>query len=109
MWCSSSISARDSSSLEDQPPLDVASDAPLAGRKLIRRAAEHLRRIHPLLIRSHNFEVVPARLEFDAKRTSLVHLTQRDCDRIADKLRNRPRKRLGFRTPAESYLLNTAA
>jgi IS30 family transposase len=31
------------------------------------------------------------------------HLTQADCDRIADKLNNRPRERLGFRTPAEMF------
>jgi IS30 family transposase len=47
--------------------------------------------------------------QYAPKRTSLAHLTQRDCDRIADKLNNRPRKRLGFRTPAECYLLNAAA
>ena len=37
------------------------------------------------------------------KRTSMEHLTQRDCQRIADKLNRRPRKRLGFRTPEEVY------
>jgi transposase, IS30 family len=41
--------------------------------------------------------------QYAPKRTSLAHLTQADCDRIAAKLNNRPRKRLGFRTPAECY------
>lgn len=31
------------------------------------------------------------------------HLTQVDCDKIAAKLNNRPRERLGFRTPAEVF------
>jgi transposase, IS30 family len=31
------------------------------------------------------------------------NLTQAECDRIADKLNNRPRERLGFRTPAEVF------
>lgn len=37
------------------------------------------------------------------KRVSMARLTQRACDRIADQLNNRPRKRLGFKTPAELY------
>ena len=37
------------------------------------------------------------------KRFSMAHITQRDCDRIADHLNRRPRKRLGYRTPAELY------
>ena len=37
------------------------------------------------------------------KRRSMAGLTQRDCQRIADKLNRRPRKRLGFRTPEEAY------
>ena len=37
------------------------------------------------------------------KRRSMVDLTQRECQRIADKLNRRPRKRLGFRTPEEVY------
>ena len=37
------------------------------------------------------------------KRTSMEHLTQQDCQRIADKLNRRPRKRLAFRTPEEVY------
>jgi IS30 family transposase len=38
------------------------------------------------------------------KRTSQAGITQRDCDRIAKKLNNRPRKRLGYRTPEECFL-----
>jgi transposase, IS30 family len=37
------------------------------------------------------------------KRTSLAHLTQRDCHAIARALNQRPRKRLGYRTPEECY------
>jgi len=37
------------------------------------------------------------------KRTSMEHLTQADCQRIADRLNRRPRKRFGFRTPEEVY------
>jgi IS30 family transposase len=37
------------------------------------------------------------------KRTSFAHITQADCDRIAEKLNSRPRKRLGYRTPEECY------
>ena len=37
------------------------------------------------------------------KGTSLAHLTQHDCDRLAAKLNRRPRKRLGYRTPEECY------
>lgn len=37
------------------------------------------------------------------KRASMAHLTQCDCDRIAQQLNNRPRKRLGYRTPVEVY------
>ena len=47
--------------------------------------------------------------QYAPKRTSLAHLTQADCDRIANKLNNRPRKRLAFRTPAECYLRPPAA
>ena len=38
------------------------------------------------------------------KRTSMEHVTQRDCQRIATKLNRRPRKRLGYRTPEECYV-----
>ena len=37
------------------------------------------------------------------KRQSMALITQRHCSRIAHKLNNRPRKRLGFRTPRECY------
>lgn len=37
------------------------------------------------------------------KRVSMQCVTQRDCQRIADKLNRRPRKRLGFKTPEEVY------
>ena len=37
------------------------------------------------------------------KRQSMAHLTQHDCNRIAATLNNRPRKRLGYRTPEECY------
>jgi IS30 family transposase len=37
------------------------------------------------------------------KRTSMADLTQWGCTRIAEKLNNRPRKRLGYRTPRECY------
>jgi IS30 family transposase len=47
--------------------------------------------------------------QYAPKRTSLAHLTQLDCDRIADKLNNRPRRRLGFRTPRECYEINSAS
>jgi len=38
------------------------------------------------------------------KRASMAHLDQPNCNRIATKLNNRPRKRLGFRTPEECYV-----
>ena len=37
------------------------------------------------------------------KGKSMEHLTQADCDRIADKLNARPRKRYNWRTPQELY------
>ena len=37
------------------------------------------------------------------KGHSMAHLTQRQCNRIAQKLNDRPRKKLGFRTPLECY------
>jgi IS30 family transposase len=37
------------------------------------------------------------------KRTSMAKLTQEECDRIAQHLNDRPRKRLGFLTPTECY------
>jgi IS30 family transposase len=47
--------------------------------------------------------------QYAPKRTSLAHLTQNDCDSIARRLNNRPRKRLAYRTPAECYELHSAA
>ena len=38
------------------------------------------------------------------KRTSLAHVTQADCDRIAYELNTRPRKRLGYKTPEDCYV-----
>ena len=37
------------------------------------------------------------------KRSSMAHVTQRQCDAIASKLNSRPRKRLGYRTPEECF------
>jgi len=37
------------------------------------------------------------------KRISMAQLTQRDCEAIARRLNQRPRKRLGYRTPEECY------
>ncbi len=37
------------------------------------------------------------------KGTNLSHITQQQCDRIAEQLNNRPRLRLGFKTPNEVY------
>lgn len=42
--------------------------------------------------------------QYFRKRASMEHLTQRDCQRVADTLNRRPRKRLGFRTPEEVYV-----
>jgi IS30 family transposase len=42
------------------------------------------------------------------KRTSMADITQRDCTRIAAALNSRPRKRLGFLTPAEAYEKKTS-
>jgi IS30 family transposase len=42
------------------------------------------------------------------KRTSMDDLTQAECDRIANKLNARPRKRYGYRTPAELYHKTTS-
>jgi IS30 family transposase len=37
------------------------------------------------------------------KRRSMAHVSQRHCSRIAQRLNNRPRKRLDYLTPAECY------
>ncbi len=38
------------------------------------------------------------------KGQTMAHLTQQDCNRIARHLNQRPRKRLGYRTPEECYV-----
>jgi len=40
------------------------------------------------------------------KKSCFKGITQEDCDRIADQLNSRPRKRLGFRTPKELFYEN---
>ena len=40
------------------------------------------------------------------KGTCMRHVTQAQCDQIADDLNHRPRKRLDFDTPAALYLRN---
>ena len=37
------------------------------------------------------------------KRQSMAQVSQQDCTWIAQQLNHRPRKRLGYRTPAECY------
>ena len=37
------------------------------------------------------------------KNKSMVDLTQQQCDRIADSLNDRPRKRYDYKTPREMY------
>ncbi len=37
------------------------------------------------------------------KRTSMAHVTQHDCQRIAKKLNTRPRKRYDYDTPEERF------
>ena len=39
------------------------------------------------------------------KRKSMAHVSQADCNRLARRLNDRPRKRLGYLTPAECYEL----
>jgi IS30 family transposase len=41
--------------------------------------------------------------QYVPKRVSMAPLTQRDCEAIARRLNQRPRKRLGYRTPEECY------
>ena len=41
--------------------------------------------------------------QYAPKGTSLAHLTQARCNEIAFALNHRPRRRLGFRTPHETY------
>ena len=35
----------------------------------------------------------------------MCQITQKDCDKIADKLNRRPRKTLGYITPEQCYAL----
>lgn len=44
--------------------------------------------------------------QYFPKRQSLAQVTQDQCDWVAHQLNNRPRKRLGWRTPAECYEQN---
>ena len=39
--------------------------------------------------------------QYFPKGTSMAGLTQTDLDAVADKLNTRPRKRLGYRSPAD--------
>jgi len=43
------------------------------------------------------------------KRESMASLSQRDCNRIAEQLNNRPRKRFDFRTPIEVHFNKSVA
>ena len=36
-------------------------------------------------------------------RTSMAHVAQRDCNRIAKNVNTRPRKRLDYQTPEERF------
>ncbi|EWM52042.1 putative transposase InsI for insertion sequence element IS30B/C/D [Bordetella holmesii 70147] len=40
--------------------------------------------------------------QYFPKKTSLANYTQDDLNEVATKLNNRPRKTLGFKTPAEA-------
>jgi IS30 family transposase len=46
--------------------------------------------------------------QFFPKGTSFKHVTQEDVDRVANLLNNRPRKRLGFKTPLEVFFKNSS-
>lgn len=41
--------------------------------------------------------------QYIPKKKSMAQLSQRDCTRIAHRLNDRPRKRLGYRTPRECF------
>ena len=41
--------------------------------------------------------------QYMPKKQTMAHLTQHDCNAIASQLNQRPRKRLGYRTPEECY------
>lgn len=44
--------------------------------------------------------------QYFPKRQSLAQITQEECDWVANELNNRPRKRLGWRTPKECHVHN---
>ena len=46
--------------------------------------------------------------QFFPKGTSFKHVTQEDADKVANLLNNRPRKRLGFKTPLEVFFENSS-
>jgi len=46
--------------------------------------------------------------QYVPKGTCMRHITQRQCDRIAQELNNRPRKRHNFLTPAEVFFRRTS-
>src|SRR3989442_326574 len=58
---------------------------------------------HPAWERGTNENTNGLLRQYLPKRRSMARLTQDDCHRIAAKLNHRPRKRLGYRTPEESY------
>jgi transposase, IS30 family len=41
--------------------------------------------------------------QYVPKRKSMAHVTQHDCNKIAEKLNTRPRKRYGFETPEDRF------
>lgn len=41
--------------------------------------------------------------QYFPKGMSLVNVTQADCDRVAEQLNNRPRKRYGYKSPAQLF------
>jgi len=42
--------------------------------------------------------------QYFPKRQTMRHVTQTDCNLVADRLNRRPRKRLDYRTPEECYV-----
>jgi IS30 family transposase len=58
---------------------------------------------HPAWERGTNENTNGLIRQYLPKGTNLSRLTQRQCDRIAERLNNRPRLRLGFKTPNEAY------
>ena len=64
---------------------------------------EHGTACGPCLLRGSNENTNGLIRQYLPKGVSMAHLTQADCDRIADKLNRRPRKRYNWRTPEELY------